>query len=67
MQILTKSIMLKRIRLDVHSHEHPGIRNDKKERSRADRLEVVESCIGWREWHMRDLALRGADRSRIMM
>jgi hypothetical protein len=34
-------------------HEHPGIRNDKKERSRADRLEVVESCIGWREWHVR--------------
>jgi hypothetical protein len=42
------------------SREHPGIRNDKKERSRADRLEVVESCIGWREWHMHDLSLLGA-------
>jgi hypothetical protein len=45
------------------SREQTGIRNDKKERSRADRLEVVESCIGWKEWHMRDLSLRGADRS----
>jgi len=43
--------------------EQTGIRNDKKERSIADRSEVVERSIGWREWHMRDLSLRGADRS----
>jgi hypothetical protein len=43
--------------------ERPGIRNDKKERSRADRSEVVERCFSWIEWHVHTLSLRGADRS----